>query len=456
MGKKSLLQSTSAGKKASKQKDDEEKKKTAQKKAVKAQKAAPAAKSKARKKTPKKAAKKAAPKKAKATAKKTVVKKAKPAAKKGPARKVSRTPTQKKVVAKKAAAKKPVVAPKAAAPAPKPVSRRELLMLKFDHWRTTTPYKPSATVRARKAVSAPPYIKADTPEEEQRIRQLLFEKIDLAAPAPEAVAPQKAQQELTPATPEPAVETAAQAPSEPPPEIILPPTDGDKPLNRMGLYGACALIFLIVLIVGASYNNHQNFYLKTQKGALEIWQGAFAPMGQEALIVLPGVQAPKKIQDVYTREQVYPLAFQYHIDRSDALLDAPQMPDFEAIKADLHEARHYAINKQMEDAVQRRLNHIERFMLVYKAEVAASRNTLASLEQAIEQLEEAAELAATPDELEQIRQKTKEVNAAIDEHKTQAQQEPAKAHQTAASTNEAANASAPDQKDSAQEAAKEP
>ena len=329
-------------------------------------------------------------------------------------------------------------------------------MLKFDHWRTTTPYKPSVTIKAPKAVTAPPYVKADTPEEEQRIRQLLFEKFDLTAPAPEVVAPEKVQEEPSLATPEPAVETDAQAPSEPPPEIILPPTNGDKPLNRMALYGACALIFLIVLIVGASYNNHQNFYLKTQKGALEIWQGAFAPMGQETLIVLPGVQAPQKIQDVYTREQVYPLAFQYYIDRSDALLDAPQMPDFEAIKADLHKARHYAINKQMEDAVQLRLNHIERFMLVYKAEVAASRNTLASLEQAIEQLEEAAELATTPDELEQIRQKTKEVNAAIDEHNTQAQQEPAQAHKTAASTNEASNASAPDQKDSAQDAAKEP
>jgi hypothetical protein len=448
MGKKSLLKSTSAAKEASKQKDDDEKKKTTKKKAVKAKKAAPAAKTSARKKTPKKAAKKTAektvaakaktaPAKAKAAAKKTVVKKAKPAAKKA-----SRTPVQKKVAKKKAMSKKPAAAKKAAAAAVKPVSRRELLMFKFDHWRTTKPYKPPEA--AKTTPVAPPYVQADSPAEEQRIRRLLFEKIDLAVPsaesAPQATAPAKATIDDGPAMAEPAAVAPEEAQPKPQSDFTLPPSDGDKPLNRMALYGTCALIFLIVLIVGASYSNHQKFYLKAQKGALEIWQGAFAPMGQESLIVLPGVQAPKNIQDVYSREQVYPLAFQYYIDRSDALLDAPQMPDFEIIKEDLHKARHYAVNKQMEEAVQLRLNHIERFMLIYKADVATSRNTLASLEQAIEQLDEAAELATTPDELEQIRQKTKEVNAAIDKHKAQPQndKDPAKAHKTAASDKEAA------------------
>ncbi len=35
--------------------------------------------------------------------------------------------------------------------------------------------------------------------------------------------------------------------------------------------------------------NTGNYYLKDKAGALEIWKGRFAPMGEKILIILPGV-----------------------------------------------------------------------------------------------------------------------------------------------------------------------
>ncbi|MDH3880911.1 MAG: hypothetical protein OES64_05090, partial [Desulfobacteraceae bacterium] len=133
MGKDSLVQSTTKGKKSA------AKKKTAKKKAVKA-KAAPKAKAAAKAK--------AAPK-AKAAAKAKATPKPKPAAK--------------------------------AAPAPKKiaVSVKDLLKKKFPVWKPEKLYSVAPDKGDAKDFTAPPFVSG--PEAEQkRIKELLLKKYDLA------------------------------------------------------------------------------------------------------------------------------------------------------------------------------------------------------------------------------------------------------------------------------------
>ena len=155
---------------------------------------------------------------------------------------------------------------------------------------------------------------------------------------------------------------------------------------------AAGLAFLILLVVGASASNSFNYYLTENQGALEVWKGKFAPLGKKMLIALPGVPAPEDSKDTYRSKDVYPLVFAYYIDKADALLDVPGIPDFEGIKTTLKTALEYGSSSALRDTAYARLDNIDRLILTYKADVAASRGTIEDLTSAIGFLKDADKL----------------------------------------------------------------
>ena len=122
-------------------------------------------------------------------------------------------------------------------------------------------------------------------------------------------------------------------------------------------------------------------------------------------MVLHGIQAPEPLKDVYSKEDIFPLIFNYYIDKSDTLLEVQGLPDFEGIKKYLHRAENFAITNEMKLMVKDRLNTIERMILLYKADVAISRDTADSLESAIKILKEAGNLTPSTMQAEEISQK---------------------------------------------------
>ena len=77
---------------------------------------------------------------------------------------------------------------------------------------------------------------------------------------------------------------------------------------------ACfVIVILVVLVIYSSSSNSKNYYIKATDGAVEIWQGRFAPMSQELLVTLPGAQPPQSIKEVYIKEEVFPLIFNYYV-----------------------------------------------------------------------------------------------------------------------------------------------
>ena len=121
-------------------------------------------------------------------------------------------------------------------------------------------------------------------------------------------------------------------------------------------------------------------------------------MGRERLVIMPGVQPPAQIKGVYTREEVFPLAFKHYIDKADALLEVPGSPDFIGVKSYLNRALSFALTDQLRATANAKIDSIDRMTLLYKADVAASKGTLAGHKTALKYLDQAA--ARGPDEIE--------------------------------------------------------
>jgi hypothetical protein len=169
--------------------------------------------------------------------------------------------------------------------------------------------------------------------------------------------------------------------------------------NRWFLF-IIGFIFIVLmgLLIRVSYQNTAKYYLKSAAGAVEIWQGTFSPGEKKRILIMPGVQMPAKIKDVYTKEDVYALAFKFYISKADTLMEVPGMPDFVGIKSYLNRALSFASSDELQQTAHARINQIDRLILLYKADVAATKGTRSGLETALDYLEQAAKL--NPDEIE--------------------------------------------------------
>jgi hypothetical protein len=192
------------------------------------------------------------------------------------------------------------------------------------------------------------------------------------------------------------------------------------PSEKFLKYGIAGFILLILLVIGASFINTSRFYIKPADGALEIWQGKFAPKGARLLISLPGTLYTDPIQDVYAKDDVFPLIFEYYIEKADTLLDVPGLPDFEGVRTYLNQALNYAVTDELAEAAKTRLDTLDLMVLLYKADVAASKDTVESLETTLDYLKQAAGFEMDALQKERIAQKTAAAAARLSALKAQA------------------------------------
>ena len=353
--------------------------------------------------TKKTTAKKKAPAKKAASAKKKTVKTKSPAKRKT----ATKTTPKKKVVAKKAVTKvakkksvpktapkiKPAVRKAGQAPAPK--KKIDIKTLRFKKFETKAPetlYQPPQQQTAAVSVQ-PSFLAAYNPEDAARIRKLLFKQFSLE---PVADAPA----EPKPPEPEPEVPKLSETISfEPPTEE---PPDPVKRAMKYTLLGFAALIAILIM---ASVSNRSNYYINATDGAVEIWQGTFAPLGSERILILPGAEAPAPIKETYSKDEAYPIAFRYYLNKADAMLEVPGMPNLEKIRSFLVQALAYATTVELRQAANERLNSIDLMLYVYKADIAVSKGTPEDLDKALEFLNKASQLKLSQEQLNLINQK---------------------------------------------------
>jgi hypothetical protein len=188
---------------------------------------------------------------------------------------------------------------------------------------------------------------------------------------------------------------------------------------------AGCLAFLVLILLGTSFCNSQKFYIKPIKNGIEIWQGRFAPKGEKQLISLAGVKAPEKVKKVYSELDVYPLIFSYYLNKADAILEAPGIPDFEGMKYYINQAEPYAMTRELRDAADLRLNSMEKALLIYKAEIAASKGTISDLEAARDFLYKAKAMNSDKVQSEALDNKIKTVQSRLNQLKPNPEVAPA-------------------------------
>ncbi len=210
------------------------------------------------------------------------------------------------------------------------------------------------------------------------------------------------------------------------------PKEPADPVDKTIKILAAALAFLVLLVVGASMSNSSKYYLTDNKGALEVWQGKFAPLGKKQVISLAGVPVPEKMKAVYRSGDVFPLIFQYYIDQADGMLKVDGTPDFDTIKKTLKTSLEYGSTSDLRDLAYARLDNIDRLVLTYKAQVAASRGTIEDLTAAIGFLEEISNLTDDDSQKEIIAQKIADHKVLIQELEEKAAAEKAAAEKAAA------------------------
>ena len=332
------------------------------------------------------------------TAKKTAAKpKSAPKAKKVPAKK---TPA-KKTETKKTKASTSTPKQKAAAPKKKKVSMKDLLSKKFDAWAPEKPYRPEESASRAKDFDAPPYVTGKNEAEIERKRKLLFKTFDLSE-----TSTQEPETE--------AIETAStdsHIPPPPPPPPVM--TKGSDPMATTVKLCIIGFALLIAIILKVSASNQSHYYLKPTKAGVEIWKGIFAPMGEDRLILLPGAVKPESSQAVYAKQEIYPFIFNYYVKKADELLEKPGMPDFEGIKINLNKALPYAATEKLRTVAKARRNNIDVMILLYKTEVAVSKETIPDYEAALEYLKEAQALDVDGSKTDLIKQKTESINASL-------------------------------------------
>jgi len=168
---------------------------------------------------------------------------------------------------------------------------------------------------------------------------------------------------------------------------------------------------LLFMTIMTSHSNRNNYYVRYKAGAVEISKGRFSPLGKELFIIMPGAQPPSPEKKIYSREEIFPYITKYYINKADAVLDVPGLPDFDGIRTYLNKSLSFAITPDLQKEAGMRLDRIDRMVFIYKADIAISKDTVPEMKTALEYLNRASSLGPDAIESELIRQKIESARA---------------------------------------------
>lgn len=175
---------------------------------------------------------------------------------------------------------------------------------------------------------------------------------------------------------------------EPPPE---------EPMDKTVKYVIGAFVFVVAVLLVASFSNSSNYYFKTNNQMIELWKGRFAPMGEVKVATFsdPKIIEGVPEQESYSKKEAYGVLFDYLMNEADQVLDTERTPDLKTVKSYLAHAAKYAVSEEDRSAIRTRLNSIDFLVLSGKADLALTKGSPENFEAARDYLEEALDLATT-------------------------------------------------------------
>jgi len=319
-----------------------------------------------------------------------------------------------------------------------------------------------APEKAQLNISDPPAFIEGSPDEIRRIRELLFQKIDLTdIPEPvqeqvtdnveekqaeqtetkqkDIVAPaqvdksandEKLKEQASieePVSPEPQEDDSIAAPLIPPEsdysDYTLETKKGEQLMSNSLKFVFAGIVVLFVMLYMASSSNHNKFYLIDGKSGVEVWQGTFSPMGKSFMVTLMGMETPETIQPFYTQSEIYPMICSFYLDQASEVLSEDNIPNLVQVKEYLEMAYYFATEANQQE-IQKRLNGIDFMMFVLRADIAIQKGSETDLEKAREYIEEAQELVEKNYQKDMIKSRLQLIEGKIAEKKPPEAQTP--------------------------------
>ena len=108
---------------------------------------------------------------------------------------------------------------------------------------------------------------------------------------------------------------------------------------------------LVSLTLGASINNAKKFYIKQTKAGVEIWKGQFAPMNTQKVVFLEGLHLPGITHKIYSKQEVFPITYNYYLGLADTLIKEQALPDFQPIIDLVDKAADFATTPKEKEAI---------------------------------------------------------------------------------------------------------
>ncbi|MBT8339905.1 MAG: hypothetical protein HKP58_20160, partial [Desulfatitalea sp.] len=179
---------------------------------------------------------------------------------------------------------------------------------------------------------------------------------------------------------------------------------------------------LVFLLVWSSFSNYATYFVTTKKDSVEIMKGHFSPTGKHFFAVLHGAQFDQPEKTTYSRKEIFPILFDYYLNRSDAMLIDSSLPDFSAVGDYLQRAEQFALTSEMHQTVRQRRNNFRRLALLYKIDIDMAKASEASLQSALQHLQQAKALTTDPVQLTLIENKIDAATTTLAELKAQSEE----------------------------------
>ncbi|SLM33076.1 hypothetical protein MTBBW1_850064 [Desulfamplus magnetovallimortis] len=122
-------------------------------------------------------------------------------------------------------------------------------------------------------------------------------------------------------------------------------------MNNFIKYSLAIFIIIIIALVNSSYKNSNTYYICDTKKGLEIWKGEFTPMSKTKIVSLNGLDLPENAKSSYTQLEVFPLPFNYFLDKAEAEIKSGTPYDFEAINGYIQKASEFTVLPEDEELI---------------------------------------------------------------------------------------------------------
>jgi colicin import membrane protein len=176
---------------------------------------------------------------------------------------------------------------------------------------------------------------------------------------------------------------------------------------------ALAALLVVILVFGSSYVNSGKYFIEPTRVGVEIYKGRFAPIGSYRMATLVGVEAPAENRD-FKKQDVFPMIYNYYIDRANEMMTASTIPDLEGAASYLEKAMNFALTKDIRKGTQQRLTDMEYSILMMQASALLHDADAGHVKAAIEFLTRASKMRVDPEHVSLAENKLKAARSLLE------------------------------------------